>query len=199
MSAVVLTIAQVAEVTARAYGVTVVDLKSKRRPEPLATARHVAMLLAYRLTRNSSPAIGRWFGARDHSTVLSAIKRTKGRMMDDPEFAADVRAVAVSATAVANSAYERAIGAVDALQLARRLARASDRDLMHASTQELAALALRVVEAQHALLDAARLVRGLASPRVMRDEPALAARAARLATALEALGVIEIETTKEAL
>jgi hypothetical protein len=198
MSAVPLSIAQVAEVTARAYGVTVLDLKSTRRPEHLATARNVAMTLAYRLTRNSSPAIGRWFGSRDHSTVLSAIKRTANRMKDDPEFAADVHAVAMSAAAVANSAYERTIGAVDAVAIARRLARASDRDLMHVSTQEIAALALRVVEAQHVLLDAAHLVRGLASPRLIRNEPALARRAAQLAAGLEALGVIEITTQKEA-
>lgn len=198
MSAV-LTIAQVAEIVGRAYGYTALDFKSRRRTEPLATARHVAMLIAYRLTPASAGGVGRWFGERDNATVTSAIKRTRGRLRRDPEFAADVQAIMITAEALVATGQIKSARRVDALALARRLICASDRDLMHVSTQEIAALALRVVEAQHALLDAARLVRGLASPRVLRDEPALAARAARLAAGLEALGVIEIPTEKEAL
>jgi chromosomal replication initiator protein len=49
-------------------------LAHDRRPR-VALARHVAMYLARELTDQSLPAIGRYFGGRNHSTVLHAHRR----------------------------------------------------------------------------------------------------------------------------
>ena len=48
------------------------------------------MYLARELTDHSLPEIGRGFGGRDHSTVLSAIRRTKRDLAGDPQLAGAV-------------------------------------------------------------------------------------------------------------
>lgn len=194
-----LTIATVADVTACAYGVTIRDMKSPRRPEPLITARHVAMYLAMRHTGCSSSGLGRWFGRRDHTTVLHAVKRITWRLDWDSELAVHVATIDDALRAIAQERLRLVAASIDPLALARRLACASERTLLHTSTDEITALAQRVIEAQHALLDAARLLRGLAHPDLVADEGVIAGRARRLAAGLEALGVIEIPTRKEDL
>lgn len=63
-------IAAVAEAVALAAGITLVDLKARRRTRCVAVPRGVAMALCTRLTAASLPEIGRWFGDRDHTTVM---------------------------------------------------------------------------------------------------------------------------------
>jgi chromosomal replication initiator protein len=46
--------------------------------------RQVAMYLARKLTRMSTPDIGRRFGGRDHSTVVHAIHAVEKRAAADP-------------------------------------------------------------------------------------------------------------------
>lgn len=48
--------------------------------------RHLAMYLAVQTTGNSTSTVGRCFGGRDHTTVVSATKKIKGRRESDPEF-----------------------------------------------------------------------------------------------------------------
>ena len=50
-----------------------------RRPK-VALARQVAMYLAREITEESLPAIGRYFGGRNHSTVLHAHRRVSGEL-----------------------------------------------------------------------------------------------------------------------
>ena len=57
-----------------------------RRPA-VARARKVAMYLARELTDQSLPEIGRGFGGRDHSTVLSAVRSVATDVRRDPELA----------------------------------------------------------------------------------------------------------------
>jgi hypothetical protein len=59
----------------RQFGVTKNDLKSDRRSAPLVLARHVAMYLVKTETTWSLPQIGKFFGGRDHTTVLHAVRR----------------------------------------------------------------------------------------------------------------------------
>ena len=46
--------------------------------------------IARELTPMSLPCIGRYFGKRDHTTVMHAIKTVERLTATDPEFAADV-------------------------------------------------------------------------------------------------------------
>jgi hypothetical protein len=56
------------------------DLLSSRRERSSVVARMVAMYLCTRHTPNSFPDLGRRFGGRYHTTVLSAVKRVKAIM-----------------------------------------------------------------------------------------------------------------------
>ena len=58
------------DIVAGYFGITVQDLKSKRRNRELAEARHIAMYLTRQFTDLSLPAVGREFGGRDHTTVI---------------------------------------------------------------------------------------------------------------------------------
>ena len=62
------------------YGLTVDELIGPRRARPLVTARHVAMYLIRSLTDYSYPSIGKVFGGRDHSTVISAVDKITAQM-----------------------------------------------------------------------------------------------------------------------
>jgi hypothetical protein len=55
--------------------VTIGDLNSARRTQPLTHVRQFAMALTKELTPRSLPEIGRLFGGRDHTTVLYACRR----------------------------------------------------------------------------------------------------------------------------
>lgn len=68
-------IAQVQDVVAEVFGVTVLDLKSHRRAVAVARPRQAAMALAKEFTPFSLPVIGRHFGGRDHTTVLHAVRK----------------------------------------------------------------------------------------------------------------------------
>lgn len=56
------------------YDVTLSNLQSKRRQRSIALPRQVCMYLARRYTRYSLEEIGGYFGGRDHTTVLHAVR-----------------------------------------------------------------------------------------------------------------------------
>lgn len=62
-------------VVCETFGVTVEDLRSSRRTRDLAEPRMLAMFLARRHTRAAYAEIGRYFGGRNHATVISAEKK----------------------------------------------------------------------------------------------------------------------------
>jgi hypothetical protein len=73
----------IAETVADYFEVTYRDLVSARRTGGIAGPRHLAMYLARRMTRLSLPEIGRHFGGRDHSTVLSAVRKIEAAIAAD--------------------------------------------------------------------------------------------------------------------
>ena len=81
------TVADVVTATASRYGVDEAALLARDRRAPVAKARKVAMYLARELTDHSLPEIGRGFGGRDHSTVLSAVRSIDAELAADPELA----------------------------------------------------------------------------------------------------------------
>lgn len=68
------------------YGVKITDLQSKRRQRSIALPRQVCMYLARRHTRFSLEEIGGYFGGRDHTTVMHAVRTVEGRCEVDGEF-----------------------------------------------------------------------------------------------------------------
>jgi chromosomal replication initiator protein len=83
--AAAMTVAEIQQRTAEAFGISVDALLSSSRAGVVAWPRQIAMYLARELTSQSLPAIGHAFGGRNHTTVLHACKRTTQRIADDPE------------------------------------------------------------------------------------------------------------------
>jgi chromosomal replication initiator protein len=77
------------------------DLLSKDRHKSIAFARHVAMYLCKQRLKCSFPELGRAFGGRDHTTVISAVRKVEQLRGSDPEVRAHLEAI------------ERKLGAVE--------------------------------------------------------------------------------------
>jgi chromosomal replication initiator protein len=77
------------------------DLLSKDRHKSIAFARHVAMYLCKQRLKCSFPELGRAFGNRDHTTVISAVRKVEHLRTSDPEVRAHLEAI------------ERKLGAVE--------------------------------------------------------------------------------------
>jgi chromosomal replication initiator protein len=80
-----MTVAEIQERTAEAFGISVVSLLSSSRAPAVAWPRQIAMYLARELTALSLPAIGHEFGGRNHTTVLHAYRRAARRIAEDPD------------------------------------------------------------------------------------------------------------------
>lgn len=81
---------EIVSATAASFGVAPGDVLARNRRPTVALARKVAMRLTRDLTAQSLPQIGRGFGGRDHSTVLSALRSLDRDIAKDPELATSV-------------------------------------------------------------------------------------------------------------
>ncbi len=86
-------IEKIQEVVARHYHLDMHDMKSKRRTDAIAFPRQIAMYLARTLTELSTTQIGDSFGGKDHTTVMHATNKVKGRLDTDPFFTALVNKI----------------------------------------------------------------------------------------------------------
>ncbi|MGH7440217.1 MAG: helix-turn-helix domain-containing protein, partial [Polyangiaceae bacterium] len=77
------------------------DMLSKDRHKSIAFARHVAMYLCKQRLKCSFPELGRAFGNRDHTTIMSAVRKVEALRSSDPEVRAHIEAL------------ERKLGAAD--------------------------------------------------------------------------------------
>jgi chromosomal replication initiator protein len=59
------------------------DLKGKKRTSEIANARQIAMYIIREITELSLPLIGEYFGGRDHTTVLYALRKVENDMSND--------------------------------------------------------------------------------------------------------------------
>lgn len=77
-------LSDIATLTARHFSLKTADLRGTSRRRPVVNARDVAMYLARRLTRTSLQQIGRYFGGRDHTTVMHGCRKTEELLKTDP-------------------------------------------------------------------------------------------------------------------
>ena len=70
-----------------------IDLLSKDRHKSIAFARHVAMYLCKQRLKCSFPELGRAFGNRDHTTVISAVRKVEHLRTSDAEVRAHLEAI----------------------------------------------------------------------------------------------------------
>jgi chromosomal replication initiator protein len=62
---------------AEEFGVSLQDLKTRRRNKNIVLPRQIAMYLSRELTDLSLPEIGDFFGGKDHTTVLHSYNKIK--------------------------------------------------------------------------------------------------------------------------
>jgi chromosomal replication initiator protein len=76
---------KVAKTVARRYKLKLSELKSGTRRQEVVRARSLAMFLSRQLTGTSYDKIGKYFGGRDHTTVLHACRKTESLIENDNE------------------------------------------------------------------------------------------------------------------
>jgi len=86
----IITNEHVQKIVAETFGVKISDLKSKRRTKAVVLPRQVAMYLCRTLVGSSLPETGIFFGGKDHSTVIHAIKVIEEKKEKDPELRAKI-------------------------------------------------------------------------------------------------------------
>src|SRR5450432_39515 len=79
-----LTIESIQRQVASYFDVKLHDLKGPKRHRAIAHPRMIAMFLARKLTKMSYPEIGSRFGGKDHSTVISAVRKIERLCGEDP-------------------------------------------------------------------------------------------------------------------
>ena len=84
------------EETARYYSLQPQDLKGQRRSKNTAMARQVSMYLMRNLPNLSLVDIGGQYEGRNHSTVLSSIRKIEDMIKTDPEVSATVRDISAN-------------------------------------------------------------------------------------------------------
>jgi chromosomal replication initiator protein len=84
------TIEDIQRIVCEHFGITLTELKSKRRTQNLVVPRQIAMFLTRKLVNASFPVIGAQFGGRDHSTVIHAQSTISQRQASDPALRATI-------------------------------------------------------------------------------------------------------------
>lgn len=89
----VATVQRVIAECAKVFGVSRIDITSKRRTRTVVRPRQAAMYVSKMLTLRSLPEIGRAIGMRDHTTILYGVRKISELIEIDAILAADVAAV----------------------------------------------------------------------------------------------------------
>ncbi len=77
------------------YNIRMADLKSHRRHRSVAQPRMIAMYLCRQRLNTSYTELGDRFGGKDHTTVMSAVRKIESRILSqDAEVLASVQAIA---------------------------------------------------------------------------------------------------------
>lgn len=78
------------------YHIKLMDIKGPKRSKPIANARHIAMYLIKHHLDLPFAEIGRYFGDRDHTSVMHAVKKIEEALPGDEELRTQVQAVRTS-------------------------------------------------------------------------------------------------------
>lgn len=68
-------IREVLDAASEYYGLPTREIIAARNHAPVVRARHTAIYVAYKMTPSSLKMIGKVFGDRDHTTILSAVRK----------------------------------------------------------------------------------------------------------------------------
>ena len=84
------TVEEIQQRVATAFGISRAELVGTSRAATPLRARQIAILLTREATDLSLPQIGRLYGGRDHSTILSSLRRVETTMSNDTDLSRQV-------------------------------------------------------------------------------------------------------------
>ena len=84
---------KVFEYAEKRYGVKREDILSTRRTADVIAARHYAIYLVRKTTNLSQTAIAKLFNKKDHTTVMNSLSFIEKKMINEPSFAREIKAV----------------------------------------------------------------------------------------------------------
>lgn len=88
-----LTISHVARYVARHFGVSVKSLREPSRQQSRVLARQCAMFLSRKLSGKPLTEIAKYFGKKNHSTVIHACQRMAKQLINDTELRHDINCI----------------------------------------------------------------------------------------------------------
>lgn len=80
-----LSISTIQQKVCKHFGITLAEMKGKKRNKHIVVPRQVAMYLSREFTNNSLPKIGKEFGGKDHTTVIHAHEKIQKLKKEDIE------------------------------------------------------------------------------------------------------------------
>jgi len=83
----------VAKFTSQHFKIPIADLKSKSRTKDIANARFIAMYLSRKIVNATHEEIGRYYGGRDHSSVVHAEQKITSRLATDSTLSKDIMTI----------------------------------------------------------------------------------------------------------
>lgn len=148
---------EISDVVCRHYGVSEIDLRSRRRTKELVEPRHIALYLSRRLTTCSLPDIARYYGDRDHTTVLHAARKMDVQVKSCEKLCETALALEAAARALAQLRVAEFLPCAaekpTAAQVAKAIRRGGRRAAINASIDHILMLCDAVIEAHEEQTD----------------------------------------------
>lgn len=89
-STVTISIEEIQRIVAEFYKIRITDIKSSSRAKPIVVPRQIAMYLIKKFLDKSLVEIGKAFGGKDHTTVISSLTKIENLLQTDPQFKNDI-------------------------------------------------------------------------------------------------------------
>lgn len=85
---------------ANQYHIKLIDIRGPKRSKSITTARHVAMYLLKQELELPYTEIGRYFGGRDHTSIMHAVRKIEQLVPQDEELRTQIQAIRTSLSSV---------------------------------------------------------------------------------------------------
>ncbi len=85
-----ITLEDIGKATSGYFKIPLADLKSKARNKEIARARHIAMYLQRKVIHATQQDIGRFFGGRDHTSVIHGVNKITEQLKTDVNLSRDL-------------------------------------------------------------------------------------------------------------
>lgn len=89
-STITISVEEIQRIVAEHYKIRISDLKSSSRAKPIVVPRQIAIFLIKKILDKPLVEIGKAFGGKDHTTIISSLKKIENLQQTDPQFKNDI-------------------------------------------------------------------------------------------------------------